>query len=144
LWQNYKSVFFKTKKEKNYEESSDSSDDESHPKRPTPIRNGKRVSRKWVNAEEYLRDMMTIYGDTMPTEEGTNATGDKSRKILPYETAKAIHRECLWQCSINRTPPNEIAQKTLFAKVFASMKDEIRLLGCKGMFMLFMICPSCF
>ena len=95
---------------------------------------GKRKSRKFINAEVFLRLMMQIYGDTMPTSEGTNSAGDKERKILPYESLKSLYQEYLWQSAIDKTHPDEIAKKTLFAKVYTSLKDEIRLLGCKGKF----------
>ena len=121
--------------EKNEAESSDSSSENGQPKGKLPRLNlGRKKSVKYMNAEEFLRDMMEVYGDTMPTAEGTNSTGTKQRKILPYETIKALHREYLWQRSIEKTHPKEIARKTCFAKVFQSMEDEIRLLGCKGIY----------
>ena len=92
---------------------------------------GRRKSRKYCNAEVFLRLMMKIYGDTMPTFEGTSST-DKVRKVLPYETKKSLYREYLWQCSVDFTHPDDIAKKTLFYEVFKALKDEIRLLGCKG------------
>lgn len=100
---------------------------------------GKRKSRKWINAEVFLRLMMQIYGDTMPTSEGTDSTTNKERKILPYETKKSLYKEYMWQCEADRTHPTEIAKETLFNKVFTSMKDEIRLLGCKGIQMIIIL-----
>ncbi len=76
--------------------------------------------------------MMQVYGDTMPTAEGISGTTAKARKIVPYETKKALYQEYLWQCRIDRTHPDDIGKKTLFYKVYAAMKDEVRLLGCKG------------
>ena len=93
---------------------------------------GRRKSRKWINAEVFFRLMMEIYGDAMPTAEGVSTTPGKLRKILPYESKKALYQEYIWQCRINKTHPTEIAKATLFAKVFQSLKDELRLLGCKG------------
>ena len=96
------------------------------------MRDGRLRSRKFLNAESFLKEMMQTCGDTMPSPEGTNAFGDTHRKILPYETVKSLYREYQWQCEISKTHPDEIAKETLFLKVFNSLKDEIRLLGCKG------------
>ena len=121
MWHTYKKIYF------------------DHDKTLKDIRanaamgHGRRKSRKFINAEVFLRLMMQIYGDTMPTSEGTNSAGDKERKILPYESLKSLYQEYLWQSAIEKTHPDEIAKKTLFAKVYQSLKDEIRLLGCKGM-----------
>ncbi len=93
---------------------------------------GRQISRKFNDAELFLRKLMMLYGDTMPTAEGTNATGTKHRKILPYESRNALWREYTWTSEIEKTHPDDIAKKTLFYKVFASLKDEVRLLGCKG------------
>ena len=76
--------------------------------------------------------MMKVYGDTMPTVKGTSATSNKERKILPYETKKSLYREYRWQCALDHTHPDDIAKKTVFYEVFKDLKDEIRLLGCKG------------
>ena len=141
MWQAFKKIHFRDKKidseksDSEDESSADSSSENGQPKRKLPrLKLGRKKSLKYVNAEAFLRDMMEIYGDTMPTSEGTNSTGDKQRKILPYETVKSLHREYLWQCSIEKTHPKLIARKTCFAKVFLSLQDEIRLLGCKGMY----------
>ena len=120
MWQSYKKVFFEPEKTINDIRSS------------IRLRMGRKKSRKWVNAEVFFRLMMQVYGDTMPTSEGTDSKTYKNRKILPYESKKALYTEYVWQCQVDRTHPTEIAKKSLFEKVYKSLKDEIRLLGCKG------------
>lgn len=140
MWRAYKKLHFKAGENQGYGSDSDSSssgeDGQSKSKLPR-LNLGKKRSVKYLNAESFLREMMEIYGDTMPTLEGTNATGEKQRKILPYETIKSLHREYIWQRTIEKVHPSEIAKKTCFTKVFLSMKDEIRLLGCKGIYIVF-------
>ena len=118
-WQTYKKYYF------------DGSTTLADMRRRSPAV-GRRKSRKWVNAESFIRFMMELYGDTMPTAEGTSGATAKARKIVPYETKKALFKEYSWQCTIDRTHPDDIAKKTLFYKVYVSLKDEVRLLGCKG------------
>ena len=120
MWQSYKKVYYEPEK---------TIDDIRANVR---LRVGRKKSRKWVNAEVFFRFMMQIYGDAMPTSEGTGSTTNKIRKILPYESKKSLYTEYIWQCQVDRTHPTEIAKKTLFVKVYKSLKDEIRLLGCKG------------
>ena len=120
MWQSYKKIFF------------DPTKTMADIRASVTYKHGKRKSRKWINAEVFFRLMMEIYGDAMPTAEGVSAAGNRLRKILPYESKKSLYREYLWQCQINRTHPTEIAKATLFTRVFKSLKDEIRLLGCKG------------
>ena len=120
MWQSYKKLYF------------DPTKTMADLRNAVTYKHGKRKSRKWINAEVFFRLMMEVYGDAMPTAEGVSTTGGKLRKILPYESKKSLYREYLWQCQINKTHPTEIAKATLCAKVFKSLKDEIRLLGCKG------------
>ena len=92
---------------------------------------GKRTSEKFRDAEEFIRRIMRMYGDTMPTKEGTNKDG-KTVWIVPYETQDSLFQEYMWEAKILRKLPKKIAKKTCFKKVFKSLEDEIRLLGCKG------------
>ena len=126
MWQGYKKLFFENRTLSDIRGGNRQKKGE-----------GRKKSRKFINAEVFLRLMMQIYGDTMPTTEGTSSDGDKERKILPYESLKSLYQEYRWQCSIEKTHPDDIAKKTLFVKVYKSMKDEIRLLGCKGIFIYY-------
>jgi hypothetical protein len=92
---------------------------------------GRQPSEKYLDAEEFLRRIMRMYGDTMPTKEGTNKDG-KTVWIVPYETQDSLYSEYMWEAKILRKLPKRIAKKTCFKKVFKSLEDEIRLLGCKG------------
>ena len=102
MWQSYKKTF--------YDPTQSMNDIRANIR----IRIGRRKSRKWINAEVFFRLMMQVYGDAMPTAEGTDSTGRKVRKILPYESKKSLYKEYLWQCEVDRTHPTEIAKVTLF------------------------------
>ena len=47
----------------------------------------KTFSEIYMDVEVFLRRIMRLYGDTMPTKKGTNKDG-KPVYVLPYETAK--------------------------------------------------------
>ena len=44
---------------------------------------GKCVFHQRLNAQRFLLNLMSIYGDTLPTKEGTTKQG-KTVKVLPY------------------------------------------------------------
>jgi hypothetical protein len=92
----------------------------------------RQPSDKLNDATTFLRRLMRLYGDTMPTKEGTNKDG-KTVYILPYETVDNLFEEYSWDAKINRKPPAHIAQRTCFSKAYEKLKDEIRLLGCRGL-----------
>ena len=125
MWQSYKRLFFEPESAV------------AEVRKSVTLKFGKRKSRKWISAEVFFRFMMEIYGDAIPTAEGTSSSGTSIRKILPYESKKSLYREYIWQCEMNNTHPSEIAKQTLFHKVYNSLKDEVRLLGCKGILVIF-------
>ena len=94
-------------------------------------KDGRTKSAKLIDCELFLRKQMRLYGDTLPTAEGTNIDG-KAIYVLPYETVKALHVEYLFDADLNRTDPSCIGKYTVFRKAFKSLEKEIRLLGCKG------------
>jgi hypothetical protein len=94
---------------------------------------GRQPSEKFRDAEEFLKRIMRMYGDSMPTKEGTNKDG-KTVWIVPYETQGSLYQEYIWEAKILKKIPKKIAKKTCFKKVFKSLEDEIRLLGCKGVY----------
>ena len=95
----------------------------------------RQPSDKFNDCIVYLRRLMRLYGDTMPTKEGTNKDG-KTVYILPYETVDSLFEEYSLDSKIKRKSPAHIAQRTCFSKAYESIKDEIRLLGCRGTFYL--------
>jgi hypothetical protein len=92
---------------------------------------GRVTSEKFNDANEFIRRIMRMYGDTMPTKEGVNKDG-KTVWIVPYETRDSLFEEYMWEAKILRKIPRKIAKKTCFMKAFKALEDEIRLLGCKG------------
>jgi hypothetical protein len=102
---------------------------------------GRVTSEKFNDANEFIRRIMRMYGDTMPTKEGVNKDG-KTVWIVPYETRDSLFEEYMWEAKILRKIPRKIAKKTCFMKAFKALEDEIRLLGCKGF--LLMLASSIF
>ena len=92
---------------------------------------GRKKSEKYLDAELFIRKAKLLYGDTLPTAEGTNSEG-KPVYVIPYETVKSFFVEYKFDAELNRTDASKIAKYQCFRKVFKSMEDEIRLLGCKG------------
>ena len=72
-----------------------------------------------------------MFGDKLPTKEGTNKDG-KPVYVLPYERSKDFFQAYLFDSELARTHPSKIARYTCFRKAFKSLETEIRLLGCKG------------
>ena len=94
-------------------------------------KDGRKKSAKLMDAELFIRKLMQLYGDTLPTAEGTNEEG-KPVYVVPYETVKSFFEEYKFDADLNRTDPSKIARYTTFRKAFKSLSKEIRLLGCKG------------
>ena len=94
-------------------------------------KDGRAKSAKLIDCELFIRKIMRLYGDMLPTAEGTNEDG-KPIYVVPYETVKSLHMEYLFDADLNRTEPSCVGKYTVFRKAFKSLKDEIRLLGCKG------------
>jgi hypothetical protein len=92
---------------------------------------GRKKSEKFMDAELYIRKAKLLYGDTLPTAEGTNSEGNPVH-VIPYETVKSFFVEYKFDAELNRTDASKIAKYQCFRKVFKSMEKEIRLLGCKG------------
>ena len=94
-------------------------------------KDGRAKSAKLIDCELFIRKIMRLYGDTLPTAEGTNAEG-KMVHVIPYETVKGLYSEYLFDAELSRTDPSCIGKYTVFRKAFKILRDEIRLLGCKG------------
>jgi hypothetical protein len=99
---------------------------------------GRKKSAKLMDAELFIRKIMQLYGDTLPTAEGTNEEGNPVY-VVPYETVKSFFVEYKFDAELNRTDPSSIARYTTFRKAFKSLSKEIRLLGCKGKIYMFFI-----
>lgn len=94
-------------------------------------KDGRAKSEKLIDAELFIRKIMLLYGDTLPTAEGTNAKGE-TVYVIPYERVKDLFNEYVFDADLYKTPPSKVARYTCFRKAFKSLEDQIRLLGCKG------------
>jgi hypothetical protein len=98
-------------------------------------KDGRKKSLKFMDCELFIRKSISLYGDTMPTAEGTNDDGNPVW-VLPYETVKSFFEEYKFDAELNRTDPSQVGKFAVFRKAFKSLDKEIRLLGCKGKFAL--------
>jgi hypothetical protein len=94
-------------------------------------KDGRKKSLKLIDCELFIRKTFQMYGDTLPTAEGTNDDGNPIY-VVPFETVKSFYEEYKFDADLNRTDPSVIGRYTTFRKAFKSLQKEIRLLGCKG------------
>jgi len=89
-------------------------------------------SSKFRHAVAFVEYMSQIFSDAIPTYGNI--------KAIPFESVSELYTEYEHQCQARFTPVNLFARINTFRKAFASLKDSIRLLGCKGSFQTCDIC----
>ena len=86
--------------------------------------NDKRAN-KFRHAVSYIKYISSLFSDTCPTNSQIHA--------LPYETRRQLYDEYRHFCKTTlKLNYNAYAGKECFRQAFESVKDSIKLVGCKG------------